>query len=373
MKIAILTSGILPVPAVQGGAVENLIDFYLDYNEQHRLHDITVYSTSSSNKSPWRKIQEKFFQKIHSVGYYHHSIEYYFEESYNKLRKEKYDLIIVENRPGYALKLQERTKVPCILHLHNDFLNQETKNATEIVHGFKRIICVSDFIAQRVKGICPEAQNKCITVYNAIDLKRFTQAQRGERKSIGLTENDFVIVYSGRLTKDKGILQLIQALKLVHTFPNIKLLIIGASAYGIDKQPTSFVQQLKRETASISDKVIFTGYIDYKDIPSYLKMADIAIIPSMWEEPFGLTVVEAMAAGIPLITTQSGGIPEICNGVATVVERNDIVNNLSAAIIDLYQHPEKRRAMSREALHHVTYFNKERYARDFFNAIASIQ
>ena len=46
MKIAILTSGILPVPAVQGGAVENLIDFYLAYNERQKLHDITVYSIS---------------------------------------------------------------------------------------------------------------------------------------------------------------------------------------------------------------------------------------------------------------------------------------------------------------------------------------
>ena len=44
MKIAILTSGILPVPAVQGGAVENLIDFYLEYNNIHKLHDITVIS-----------------------------------------------------------------------------------------------------------------------------------------------------------------------------------------------------------------------------------------------------------------------------------------------------------------------------------------
>ena len=44
MKIAILTSGILPIPAVQGGAVENLIDFYLEYNEMHHLHDITIYS-----------------------------------------------------------------------------------------------------------------------------------------------------------------------------------------------------------------------------------------------------------------------------------------------------------------------------------------
>ena len=44
MRIAILTSGILPVPAVQGGAVENLIDFYLDYNDKNKLHDITIYS-----------------------------------------------------------------------------------------------------------------------------------------------------------------------------------------------------------------------------------------------------------------------------------------------------------------------------------------
>ena len=44
MRIAILTCGILPIPAVQGGAVENLIDFYLEYNNIHKLHDITVYS-----------------------------------------------------------------------------------------------------------------------------------------------------------------------------------------------------------------------------------------------------------------------------------------------------------------------------------------
>ena len=44
MKIAILTSGVLPIPSVQGGAVENLIDFCLEYNDRHQLHDITVYS-----------------------------------------------------------------------------------------------------------------------------------------------------------------------------------------------------------------------------------------------------------------------------------------------------------------------------------------
>ena len=44
MKLAILNSGILPIPAVQGGAVENLTDFYLEFNNRKKLHDITIYS-----------------------------------------------------------------------------------------------------------------------------------------------------------------------------------------------------------------------------------------------------------------------------------------------------------------------------------------
>ena len=76
--------------------------------------------------------------------------------------------------------------------------------------------------------------------------------------------------------------------------------------------------------------------INYKNVPDYLHLADIAVLPSMWEEPFGLTIVEALAAGLPLITTRSGGIPEICEGIATIVERDNIVYNLASAILDLY-------------------------------------
>jgi glycosyltransferase involved in cell wall biosynthesis len=92
----------------------------------------------------------------------------------------------------------------------------------------------------------------------------------------------------------------------------------------------------------------------------------------MWEEPFGLTVVEAMAAGLPLITTRSGGIPEICEGVATIVNRDNIVENLANAILDLYHNPEKRVAMSKASLERSKMFDKETYARNFFEAIKDI-
>jgi glycosyltransferase involved in cell wall biosynthesis len=92
----------------------------------------------------------------------------------------------------------------------------------------------------------------------------------------------------------------------------------------------------------------------------------------MWDEPFGLTIVEALAAGLPLITTRSGGIPEICEGVATIVNRDNIVNNLASAILDLYNHPEKRKQMAAASIDRAKLFDKDVYAEKFFAAIKDI-
>ena len=72
MKIAVLTSGILPVPAVQGGAVENLVDFYLEYNDHHKQHDITVYSVwhPDVKKHPALKSEVNHYKYIKQNGWW---------------------------------------------------------------------------------------------------------------------------------------------------------------------------------------------------------------------------------------------------------------------------------------------------------------
>ena len=390
MKIAILTSGILPVPAVKGGAVENLIDFYLDYNNCHRLYDITVYSVwhpevknHPSLKSEvnhyvyinvtnwWARIRKYIYKELHPHGYYHYSIEYFLHEIKKNIKKENFDLIIIENRPGFILSLDRSSDTTYFLHLHNDFLNQATKRAMEIYDSFDRIINVSNFITNRV-NLIRIACKKGTTVYNAININLFSHEETIMRNQLGLSIHDFIVAYSGRLNEEKGILPLIQAIKQLGSIPNCKLLIIGASSYGKDKRPTPFIKQLMKEAESIKEQVIFTGFINYQQVPSYLKMADIAIVPSMWEEPFGLTVVEAMAAGLPLITTRSGGIPEICENVATIVDRDNIADNLATAILDLYEHPKKRKQMAAAGLSHAKLFDKDTYAKNFFKALENI-
>ena len=146
MKFAIISCGILPIPAVQGGAVENLIDFYLDYNNQKKLHDITIYSpwdakvkehpALSSDVNHYiyidvtslkARIERKIYQYLHSNEYYNHFIEYYFEKIYARLKSKNYDYIILENCPGYAYKLSQRGYKNLILHLHNDLLHANSR------------------------------------------------------------------------------------------------------------------------------------------------------------------------------------------------------------------------------------------------------
>ena len=384
MKIAVMTSGILPVPAVKGGAVENLIDFYLEYNDRHHLHDITVYSVASSKVrghkalrsqvnhyrytemgSLLAKVRKVLFYRKYGNGYYHYNIDYFLHEVLSDIRGKNYDAIIVENRPGFILKLREATTATCLLHLHNDFLNRDTQDAASIAAGYDGIICVSDYITQRVRELGSN-NDRCLTVHNAIDTERFYDAQPADRLTYGLTADDFVIVYSGRLTQEKGLLPLVEAIRQLSDMPQLKLLIIGASTYGPDEQPTAYMQQIQQAAQPVSSQVVFTGFVDYYRVPSLLKMADMAVVPSLWEEPFGLTVIEAMAAGLPLITTRCGGIPEICQGAAVIVDREALADRLATAIRTLYHDAAQRSQLAAAAVERSCQFDKDSYAKRFF-------
>lgn len=390
MKIAILNSGILPIPAVLGGAVENLTDFYLEYNNIKKLHDITVYSVwdpkveqspaLSSDVNHYyfinvtslkARIERRLHKYFHpaSERYYNHFIDYYFEKAYKDLKQKDFDYIILENSPGHALKLSQRGYNNLILHLHNDLLNSKSRYHNIIFNGFAKILTCSNYIKERVSSI--QQSSKIETLYNAIDVKAFSElnGKQKKREEIGLSEDDFVIVYSGRVNKDKGVSELIDAMLLLRDKPNIKLMIIGSTFFANAFNEDDFVHSLKEKAKTIKERIVFTGFIPYSQMPYYLRLADIAALPSMWEEPFGLTILEALASGLPLITTRSGGIPEICEGVATIVEKDNIVNNLSSAILNLYEHPEKRRRMSESSIERAKLFDKETYAEKFFAAL----
>lgn len=394
MKIAILTSGILPIPAVQGGAVENLVDFLLEYNEAHQLHDITVYSVwhpdveqhqalqAKANhyiyikvNTLWGRLMKKCYQLTHHNGYYHYSIEYFLHKAIRHIRRQHYDVILLENRPGYALKLKGKTNARLVYHLHNEKLTAESKCGKALYDAASLIITVSDYIKSRVLTINPQ-DTKTTTVYNGIELSAFSAHHPSPtlRKELGIAAGDFVMLFSGRVTEEKGILQLIEAMTLLKVHQHIKLLVIGSSFYGNATNEDHFIKKLKEKANALKERILFTGFVPYVRMPDYLRMADVAVIPSVWDDPFPTTVLEAQATGLPIITTRRGGIPEEITDKNAILLNTDrhFTENLAFAILNLYEHPEKRKQMSEAALEHSRYYNKERYAQDFFKTIGSL-
>ena len=395
MRIAVLTSGILPVPATGGGAVENLIDFYLEYNDRHRLHDITVYSTESKEARKHRALassvnhyvfidtesfMSRIMKRIHRLTnrneYYHYTIEFYLAKALRHINRQTYDAIIIENRPGYALHLDSLGIRPKIIyHLHNDVLNRNTPRQKELYDAADIIISVSDHITKQVSAVSG-GDTKCVTVHNGIDTAMCAACGKQEmrRADIGLAENDFVVVFSGRIIPEKGISELMDAMTALQDRPDIKLLIVGGAFFANETGTNPFIDSLIKKASHIKDRIVFTGFVPYDKVPLYLRLADIAALPSTWEEPFGLTCVEALAAGLPIITTDRGGLPETATDECAVIitPGNDLARQLAYAISDLMDSAEKREKMGRAAKARAAMFSKERYAEAFFKALQAI-
>lgn len=385
MKIAILTSGILPVPAVQGGAVENLIDFYLAYNDQHHLHDITIYSVyhpdvkkrpalqSSVNHyiyinrhSLFARLRAKCHGLMHNNEYYHYQLEYFFERAYQKLKKQHFDLIVLENRPGYAFKLKNRLNTPIISHIHTDLVNPETPQVENLIKTNEGFICVSEYIKSRIVSV--GLPTKASVIYNGLDEQRFKPQSSAtiNRPSMGFSANDFLVIYTGRIVPKKGVKELVQAIQLLQDEPNIKLLVVGGDNYGDSVRNNPYLDELHEMGQQMGGKVFFTGFVPYEQLPSYLSLANIAVVPSRINEALGMSAIEATAMGLPVIATNDGGIPETLEGQKHILidKDGDMPQQIAEAILRIKEHDVDFKGNQLNP-----HFTKEVYAETFFKEI----
>lgn len=387
-KIAIITSGILPVPAVLGGAVENLIDSFIEANEQTGRYDLHVYSVYADavedavrdkrfvhynyvrTGSLLYKLRKKVFQYTHRTYYYNYHLEFFLHNVLKKVAQQRFDLVLIENRPGYVIPVSRVADAKIALRIHTDLFNQTTQDAKEILDRVDKVFAVSDYIRRRVADI--GNGDKVVTVHNGIDLQRFSvQRNNTLRQELGLASDDFVLVYCGRIVPEKGIRELIQAMNLLERSMKVKLMIVGGSFYGDQLGDNPFIKELKELASGLSDRIIFTGYVNYADIPSYLSVADVAVVPSICEEAFGLSVLEPMAIGLPIIATNAGGIPEVASESNSIIVQRDeaMPQHLSQAIARLYKNPQLVKEMGEQSQILSKRFSKQRNVQGLMGAL----
>lgn len=174
-----------------------------------------------------------------------------------------------------------------------------------------RLIANSHFTAETyVEAGLP--RESIAVVHNAIDMNEFIPASTAESEA--LEHSEFrQILYVGRITPEKGIDTLIEAMAIARRQdPRLRLLIVG-NVHGAHTATYDYQAELRQKA-----RVLCGDAVEFRpatpNVADLYKTADLVVVPSRWEEPFGRVLIEAMACGVPCIGTRVGGIPEILSG-----------------------------------------------------------
>ena len=389
MNILIITPGILPGPAVKGGAVETLTDFIIKDDKINSNNNITIYSIYDKDAMVDSKKINCTFKYINAnkIAYKiwklirfiinKNPLRYFGNEFITNVSREiikskkVYDVVIVENVPQYGLILKKLVDSKLILHLHNDCLNKNSRYSKKILSSYDEIFVISEYLKNRVQEVDDRA--KINILYNGVELNKFdiNLFNKDEIKiDYSIDKESFVFMYVGRIVPEKGVEDLIKAFcKIDAGLKKNKLIMVG------NTDNNDYILKLKKMAKSRINDVVFTGYIEYCQIPEICSIADVGILPTRINEAFGMVIIEFMSLGIPLIISNKGGMieitDEICRKTANVNE-NYIANITKCMEEYLQESTDKFSLIKENCKKNAEKFSKERYCKNFYNLIVKV-
>ena len=226
------------------------------------------------------------------------------------------DLIEVHGRAQVARYVaKKRPDLPVILYLHNDPREMKgARTASErqwLMTHLAGIICVSEYIKSCFLDGLP---------LNAIDEAKICAVLNGANRHdhvVQPKQNRILII--GRMVPEKGILPACRAVaSVLPGHPDWCLDVVGGRHFK-SEAPSAYENQIKDTLAPVKEQIHIHGFKPGSVTKDLQNEAAISIVPSLWDEPCGLTGLEALAAGSALLTTDRGGIPEYAIGRAEIV------------------------------------------------------
>lgn len=390
MKAAIVTPCFLPVPAVCGGAAEVLITNLIDANEADGQFDFDVYTIPAKklDKADYHHarviqidypIAVRLWCRMKNLRYRLRGSSrrsaYLYERICGLLNKEEYDFILVENNMDLYREIYENTRHGgrLLFHMHND-VDHDAKTPAHcrlVADTAKGIFTASGYLKQRFCEFAPN--NKTRVFYNCIDSGLFyplPELREKSRERFSFAPGEVVFLYAGRLSEEKGVRELVTAFQgVLERHKQARLLIAGSSWFNRAEE-SDYVNQLRELSEKWGASIRFTGFIPPDEMPKVYAAADAVVVPTICEEVFGVTALEAMAMRLPVIVTKSGGLPEVVDdSCALIVERDvDLIINLERAMEQLMEQPALRDEMGLQGLkkfRETPAFHKENYFTGF--------
>ncbi|MBI5102976.1 MAG: glycosyltransferase family 4 protein [Nitrospirae bacterium] len=248
-------------------------------------------------------------------GYSGWSMFVFLYRNIKRLRK-RYDFDIIHAHTitpdGHAaLMIGKYFAVPVVCTVRGSDLHEYPQRSSRIYTVSKMVLEKADAIITVSNDLAKMATKMATpkniqVIYNGVDTAKFCRFENREavKKSLGIPVRSRVIVFAGRCEKEKGIFELLEAFARVEKkTSDIYLLIIGADHTG------GAVKNLI-EDYGIRDKTLLKGTIPHDEMPVCMNAGDIFVLPS-YAEGMANVIYEAMACGLPVVTTNVGGMPEV--------------------------------------------------------------
>jgi len=254
------------------------------------------------------------------------------------------------------------SRVPLVLTEHTTHHRRKKKwlypLETWMYRRYTAIACVSEAIAVTLRAWIPGLEQKITVIPNGIDLQKFQQATPMSRASIGIRDNNFILLYVANFVppKDHGTL-----LRAVARIPDVDLVLAGDGHLRAQFEGQA-------ESLGISQRVHFLGR--RSDVAELLKMADIYVHAPAYEG-FGIAVVEAMAAGKPIVASQVPGLAQVVGEAGVLIPPGDSLA-LATGIRSLIESPERRSELARVAMQRGGQFSIEKTVDAYIDLYSSV-
>ena len=262
---------------------------------------------------------------------------------------------------------------------HIRFVDIDTKILNRRLQYADLIVGVCEFVTNRIRYKYSEYRDRCFTSLNGVDIQKFYPYNGYEKHHKGSK----IVLYVGRIVPEKGVHLLIEAIKMVVSkYKYVKLVIMGEfkpfPAYPrcahfpfmkeIGSLNHGYEQFIKSKVKEVQKYVELKEAMLYENMPDIYNMADIFVHPA-YIDIMPKTVLEAMACGLPVIASKTGGLPEmVLDGTTGILVPPGDAKLLADAIIKLLANDDLRITMGKRARKRVeSNFTWEHVADRFLN------
>ena len=245
-------------------------------------------------------------------------------------------LIEVHNWPEVALRLA-RLGTPVTLILNNDPQGMRgartAADRTALLARLAGVATSSEWLRRRLLAGVEAALRPPVVLPNCIDVPAPPPARR-----------DPLILFAGRMVADKGADVFVDACAAVlPRLPGWRAEMVGADRFRPDSPETPFLRALRPKAAAAG--ITLRGHQPNAEVVAAMRRAAIVVVPSRWEEPFGLVALEAMACGAALVCSPRGGLPEVAGDAALYADPAE-PGAVAAAVLALAQDATRRAALA---------------------------